>query len=440
MPRIRHSALLLVPLALACGPDDPFDPNDFDVPDPAPTLLAALSGGGQTGGAGAELPAPIRVQVLDQFGQPVDGVSVTFSAISGGGSFSPVVVTTNTEGIAASEWTLGGTLGLQEAQATTDPTTTVARFTATAVAGAPATIQLGTDTLRFDALGDTARVSVTASDAFGNPIATPQVTWTSDNPNRASVNGGGLVTATGNGTTRVIASAGGTADTVVVIVAQVAADVLLEPAIDTLIGAGDSVALRARVFDPNGRAMSATVAYSSSATGVATVSATGVVTAVDSGTTTIIATAGAVADSTTIVVRIPAGIVVTPAADTAAAVGDTLRLTATVTDAEGDPIPGASVAWASLDTLLARVDRYGRVTARDTGNARIVATSFGFADTAIVSVAPPSPAPPRVRPASALRAPREDGDVAPGSPAPARETRRVASRHASRDRRHVRFG
>ena len=423
----RIAALVLATLALACAPDDPFDPDDFDVPVPTPTLLAVASGNAQTGGAGAELAERLRVRVLDQFGDPVQGVTVTFAVVSGGGAVFPQTTTTDDDGVASTEWILGGTLGTQEVQATTNPASTLARFTATATAGSAASIQLGNDTLRFDALGDTARVVVTASDEFGNPIGIPVVTWTSDNPNRASVNGAGLVTATGNGTTRVIASNGDAADTVVVVVAQTAAELLLEPAVDTLIGAGDTTTLRARVFDPNGRLMTgATVTWSSTDEAVATVSSGGVVTAVADGTATIIAASTTVADSTTIVVRIPASISLTPAADTLAQLGDTLRLAATVSDANGAAIAGAPVVWASLDTLLAGVDRYGRVSARDTGNARIVATSGGFADTAIVSIAPPATAPRKAL--SEASGAMTAAAVSEGGAQPARETRRVATR------------
>ena len=432
----RTAAPVLVALALACAPDDPFDPADFEVPGPTPTLLAVASGNSQMGGAGAELGMPLRVRVVDQFGDPVPGVPVTFGVVSGGGAIFPQSTVTNDDGFASAEWTLGATLGVQQAQATTTPATTVARFTATAVAGSPASIQLGNDTLRFDALGDTARVGVTASDEFGNAIAIPSVSWTSDNPNRATVNGAGLVTATGNGTTRVIASSGDAADTVVVVVAQTAADLVLEPAVDTLIGTETTTALHARVFDGNGRRMTAAaVTWSSTNEAVATVSNAGVVTAVGAGIATIIATHATVADSTSVVVRVPASISITPAADTLAHVGDTLRLGATVTDANGAAISGAPVVWASLDTLIARVDRYGRVTARDTGNARIVATSGGFADTAIVSVAPPTTAPRNAFLEADAPAPLPS---AYDDAQPVRETRRVAARRIVS--RHARSG
>ena len=418
-------ALLALTLTLAaCGLTDPVEPGDLELPTPQATVLAPVSGDDQVGGAGAELASPLRVRVLDQFGDPVEGIDVTFAVVAGGGSVAPVVSATNEDGFASAEWTLGGTLGEQQVSATTAPATTSVSFSATAIAGSPGSITIGLDTIEFGALGDTIRVFATAADAFGNAIAMPALTWSSDHPNRASVNGGGLVTATGPGTTRVIASSDGVADTVVVVVTQIPATVLVEPAVDTLIGTADSATLRARVFDGNGRVIAgAAIAWSSTEPAVATVGATGVVDAVAGGTTTIVAAHGTLADSATIVVREPAALTVTPAADSIATVGATATLAAVVTDANGDAIAGAPVQWASLDTLIARVDAYGRVTARDTGNARIVATLGALADTAIVSVAPPAPAP-------GLSAARR---IEPEPPT-ARGGTVIASRSASRER------
>lgn len=439
MPRLKALLLVTLPLATACGLSDPLDPDDLELPVPRATVLAAVSGDDQVGGAGAELAAPLRVRVLDQFGNPVEDVDVTFAVATGGGSVAPVTSATDENGVASAEWTLGGQLGTQELEATTSPATTVAYFSATAVAGVPSIIVLGSDTLRFDALGDTARVTVTATDAFGNSIAAPQLTWSSDNADRASVNGAGLVTSTGNGTTRVIASSGTAADTVVVVVEQTPAQVVLEPATDTLIGAGSSVALRARVFDARGRVIAgAPITWSSTAESIATVGTSGVVSAVSDGTATVIATHGALADSTTIVVRVPVALEVAPAADTLFAPGDTLRLRATVTDAGGDSIGGTDVVWASLDTALARVDAYGRVTARAAGNARIVATLGALADTALIAVAPDTttPAPPRAAALRAATRPDVRGTTNASEPQPARERPLTArDQRRRRDRR-----
>ncbi|MBI4543582.1 MAG: Ig-like domain-containing protein [Gemmatimonadetes bacterium] len=68
----------------------------------------------------------------------------------------------------------------------------------------------------------------------------------------------------------------------------------------------------------------------------------------------------------------PTFLVLTPA-DTAVSPGDTVRITATAFDADDAPIPGTPFRWRSLDTVRARVDTAGLVTARALGDARIEA-------------------------------------------------------------------
>lgn len=435
-----HAFLAALMLVLACTVDDPFDPSDFETPERVATQLAGVSGDDQTGGAGATLPQDLVVRVLDQFGDPVENATVAWSIESGGGELSDASNTTDEDGAASVEWTLGSGTGAQEASATIGGSAGTFVFSATALPGAAAIIVVTPDTLRFDALGDTARVNASATDAGGNAIADPDLTWTTANATRATVNGGGLVTAQGVGTTRVVASSGSVADTVVVIVTQAPAALELTPAADSLVGVGDTVRLRARVFDRNSRLMaSALPTWRTTDSAVATVNSTGRVSAIGAGTASIIAAFDTVADTTSITVMIPSAIEISPAADTLWTIGDTTRLAATVTDSAGDTIPGARVTWSSLDTLIARVDPYGRVTARDTGSARIVAATGALRDTASIAVAPDTtaPAPPRAVPPaqSGLAARREGG--APTGPAAssALPARPAAARAAPRDRR-----
>ena len=82
----------------------------------------------------------------------------------------------------------------------------------------------------------------------------------------------------------------------------------------------------------------------------------------------------------------PASIVVSPAS-TAAAVGATVQLSATVTTRTGRPLPGHAVKWASTDTRYVTVSPTGVATGKLKGSAKIVATASKAADTAAVSVA-----------------------------------------------------
>jgi hypothetical protein len=68
---------------------------------------------------------------------------------------------------------------------------------------------------------------------------------------------------------------------------------------------------------------------------------------------------------------------VRPIADTAWAVGDTIQLAITITDAHGGVVPGVRVGWTSTDTSVASVDSAGTVVARSPGAATVVAAAGG---------------------------------------------------------------
>ena len=72
-----------------------------------PTTLEIVSGGDQEGMAGAALKNPFVAEVRDQSDKPLQGVQVTFSVGSGGGTLSAGSVTTDANGRAESRLTLG---------------------------------------------------------------------------------------------------------------------------------------------------------------------------------------------------------------------------------------------------------------------------------------------------------------------------------------------
>jgi Tol biopolymer transport system component len=69
------------------------------------------------------------------------------------------------------------------------------------------------------------------------------------------------------------------------------------------------------------------------------------------------------------------------------ALGDSIRLLATIKDQKGATIADASIAWSSTDTAVARVNASGWVATVGNGAARVVATSGTLADTATIDVA-----------------------------------------------------
>jgi uncharacterized protein YjdB len=77
---------------------------------------------------------------------------------------------------------------------------------------------------------------------------------------------------------------------------------------------------------------------------------------------------------------------VTPAIDSLA-VGDTVRLTASIKDVHGTPIAG-TVAWATANPGVVSVDATGLVTAMGVGSTSVSATFSGAAGAAAVTVTP----------------------------------------------------
>ena len=79
-------------------------------------------------------------------------------------------------------------------------------------------------------------------------------------------------------------------------------------------------------------------------------------------------------------------VVVTPRADTLYAIGDTLPLTAAVTDRRGAAVVGSSLTWHTDDSSVVTVDSGGTVVARGPGTTRVVASVHGLSSVARVTV------------------------------------------------------
>jgi len=157
---------------------------------------------------------------------------------------------------------------------------------------------------------------------------------------------------------------------------------------------GQTVQLTATPKDASGNPLSGrAVTWSSSDTTVATVSRTGFVTAKGAGTATITATSEGKSGTATITVTsapVPvASVTVTPSS-ASVPVGQTVQLSATPKDANGNPLSGRAVTWSSSDTAIATVNASGRVTAKAPGSATITAASEGKSGTSAITVPPPS--------------------------------------------------
>jgi plastocyanin len=85
---------------------------------PGPAALFELtSGNDQAALGGVSVANPLRVRVLDQFGNPVNGSTVSWTIISGGGTLSAHSSVTANGGVASVGATTGGAPGTTEVQA-----------------------------------------------------------------------------------------------------------------------------------------------------------------------------------------------------------------------------------------------------------------------------------------------------------------------------------
>ena len=73
------------------------------------------------------------MRVEDRFGNSVEGVTVEFAVIAGGGSVQPSSTSTDAGGLATTQWTLGAPLGDQSGSIMVAPIlpTTVSAFATT---------------------------------------------------------------------------------------------------------------------------------------------------------------------------------------------------------------------------------------------------------------------------------------------------------------------
>jgi len=106
-----------------------------------PDSLIAIKGNNQTAAIGTSLPDSLVAQIIDAANAPVKNHAVTFSVLSGDGKVgdnqTQVIVNTNSSGYAATKWTLGRVVGVQEVEAKaafngTDPRDAPFVFKATA--------------------------------------------------------------------------------------------------------------------------------------------------------------------------------------------------------------------------------------------------------------------------------------------------------------------
>lgn len=341
-PAVLAVVCIAVGLALACG-------GDSTGPSPGGALAKIiLSPESSSVALGAK--DTIRAQPENSSGGTVNGVSLFWSSnatsvatVDQNGIVTPVstgtaLIVASANGISASPAKVVVTLSL------------VASITVS-----PSSVSLR--------VGGTTKLSATLKNAAGDTLIRP-ITWTSSNAAIASVDGAGNVSAIKVGVDTVTAAAGGQSAQSIVTVSNVPVKSLtLGPANPTVI-VGQTTQLTAVAKDSIGDVLAGrVVTWTSQTPATATVSTSGVVTGVAAGSDTIIATCETITAKIVVTVNpVPASTVIISPNSTTILVGQTLQLTATVTDQNGNPISGAVVTYTSSGAGVASVTTAGLVT------------------------------------------------------------------------------
>ena len=237
-------------------------------------------------------------------------------------------------------------------------------------------------------VGETVHLVAEPLDGNGNALEGRTITWSSDNEAVATVDNTGVVTGVSSGAATITATSEGKSGTSGIAVgAAVAASIVVAPPSIT-VTAGQTSQLTATVKDGNGSVISgAPVTWTVDKPAVAIVGSTGLVAGQAAGTATITATSGSVHVDVPVTVTLPpANAVVVSPGTVSLLVTQRQQLTGTVTDANGNPLPGQTISWESSNSGVAAVSSTGLVIAVAPGTATITATSGSVHGTADVTV------------------------------------------------------
>jgi len=182
--------------------------------------LLKYNGDGQTGSVGTALPTALTARLVDSYGSPVSGITVTWTTTTGSLS-TPGGPSTDVNGLASATWTLGTTSGLQQATAAAAGVTS-AVFAATANAGSPASVvvQAGDNQQAAQSTPVAVRPAVQVRDQYNNLVSGAAVSFAVDSGGGSvtganpTTNGSGIATVgswtVGTGNNTLIATVSGT--------------------------------------------------------------------------------------------------------------------------------------------------------------------------------------------------------------------------------------
>lgn len=319
--------------------------------------------------------ATVTATGRDARGFPIAGVPPVWSI---GDATVALVSQTGT----VTSLTNGGTYIYADRDSITDSLRVVVDQRATLVVISPAVVP------PITSLGDQTQLTVRAFDRRAVEILTSTPAWFTLDPARLRVNTDGLVTGLAVGTGRVVATLDGAADTVMVVVSNDPATVDVTPDTATASSLGDTLLFEATIRNGRGDAISAgTVSWRTPDTTVVRLATDGRAVAVSVGTARVIAAAGSKADTGIArVTNAPASLDIVPGGRNLTSLGAVDTPAVDVRNARGAVLGRGTVTWTSDDQEIVRVSGIGHVTARDTGQAFVRATSGFLTDSVLYTV------------------------------------------------------
>jgi uncharacterized protein YjdB len=328
----------------------------------------------------------------------VEGDSVRLEAVAttDADEASPVIFWNSLDGAVAAVSTEGRvvTLGPGEARlvATAGPK---ADTTVVSVLARPAAVRITPDTVVLTSIEEETSVSGTVIDVRGDAVAGEEVSWASLDPDIVVSVGGGVFRALARGSAQVAArsvSDSALVGTATLIVTQVPAVLEIQPYEAFLARVGDSISFSAASQDAGGFEIpDAEYTWASLDSSIVTVSDSGTVTGVGAGLAGVVASAGQAADTVLVNVgRELTRVDVAPLVSVVGALGRTVQLSAVALDVAEVPVETITrFTWTSEDTLVARVDSVGLVTATGDGTTIISAAVADYVGSATVTVERP---------------------------------------------------
>lgn len=382
----------------------------------AAATISVISGAGQSTTAGDPFAVPLIVNVVDAYGNAVAGTSVTTSVTSGTAATATITpATTDASGHASMTATAGPTAGTITIHASVGGVAVDATFAMTIIPGPAATVAVVSGANQAPLVGHALATPlvVRVSDAHANPIIGATVTFTAPSSGASATPTSPTATTAADGTAQVTATATTIAGAYSVTASVTGATSASFPQINhadvptTMTVGSTSSPQTALVLTAFGAPLTITVAdhygnptpniaiaFTGPTTGAhatlsapsATTDATGIasITAIASATSgayVVLAAVAGIGDpvalSLTNVAGAPSSLVLV-AGDTQSTVVDTAFATAlsvTVLDANGNPVPNATIAFTAPEAPATASLAASSVATDVTGTASVIATA-----------------------------------------------------------------